>query len=224
MKEIIKKIPFIGNFARRIYWRTKSRPFTGSEEYWEQRYGEGGNSGVGSHGKFAEFKAEVINGFVAEHDVESVIEFGCGDGNQLELARYPSYLGFDVSETAVSLCRQLFENDESKDFRLIGQYDGEKANLTLSLDVIYHLTEDAVFEKYMKNLFDASNQYVIIYSSDSEDNRGYEGTYIKHRVFTNWVKDNRPDWKLSVKIPNKYPYHGDYDEGSFADFFVYEKV
>ncbi len=65
--------------------------FPGSDKYWEQRYAVGGNSGVGSYGKFANFKAEVINKFVREHKIKSVIEFGCGDGNQLKLANYPSY-------------------------------------------------------------------------------------------------------------------------------------
>jgi hypothetical protein len=46
---------------------------------------------VGSYGKFAAFKAEVLNAFVQEMRVDTVIEFGCGDGNQLTLARYPLF-------------------------------------------------------------------------------------------------------------------------------------
>src|ERR1035438_7415845 len=107
MKEIIKRIPLLGGMAQWIY-RTlltkkiiKQQSFPGSAEYWERRYSNGGNSGVGSYSVFAELKADVLNRFVSTHHVRTVIEFGCGDGNQLSLAEYPSYLGFDVSNTVI---------------------------------------------------------------------------------------------------------------------------
>jgi len=151
------KISLLIDAAKRAYWRLLARgktpdPFPGSAAYWENRYSAGGNSGAGSYGQLASFKADVINDFVATHRVKTVIEFGCGDGNQLSLAKYPSYLGFDVSSTAVSKCRELFKSDPSKSFRLLSEYENEIADLTLSLDVIYHLVEDEIFERYMRNL------------------------------------------------------------------------
>ena len=47
-----------------------------------------------------------------------MIEFGCGDGNQLELAHYPAYVGCDISKTAVAVCQEKFINDASKIFFL----------------------------------------------------------------------------------------------------------
>ena len=41
-----------------------------SGEYWENRYKANGNSGAGSYNRLAEFKAEVINGFVKENNME----------------------------------------------------------------------------------------------------------------------------------------------------------
>lgn len=229
MKELIKKTPILGRLARRVYRRIRANraapgPFAGSEQYWEERYAAGGDSGVGSHGELAKFKAEIINIFVVQHDLQFVIEFGCGDGSQLRLMNYPSYLGFDVSKTVVSLCRRLFALDGSKEFRLVREYTSEKADLTLSLDVLYHLVEDEVFESHMRTLFDASNRYVIIYSSDSDDNTGYEGTHVRHRKFTEWIQLNLPSWKLSKHVPNKYPFKGDYRTGSIAEFFIYERA
>ena len=224
MKEQIRKIPILGNLARRIYSSIrKPKPFPGSREYWEQRYASGGNSGVGSYDKFRQFKADVINAFVTRNNVISVIEFGCGDGKQLEIANYQKYLGLDVSETVISSCRQ-FAADASKAFELLQDYKGEKADLSLSLDVIYHLVEDEIFEKHMRDLFAAANRHVIIYSSNTDDNRGYEGTHVRHRKFTKWVEDNLHDWRLAEHIPNKYPYKGDYTTGSFADFFIYART
>ena len=229
MKAMIKRIPVLGDIAGHIYWKLvtskkRIKPFAGSGEYWKLRYSIGGNSGVGSYGKFAEFKAEVLNAFVATHDTRSIIEFGCGDGNQLRYVNFPNYLGFDISETVVSQCRNLFAADKTKSFRLMCEYAGEKADLVLSLDVIYHLVEDEVFEQYMRTLFGASDQYVIIYSSDSDDNRGFERTHVRHRNFTKWIQEKLPHWRLTEHIRNRYPYRGDYRHGSFADFFVYQKV
>lgn len=228
MSEIHRRLSNLKDAAKRFYWgllasSKTATPFPGSEAYWEKRYSEGGNSGVGSYALFAEFKAEVLNEFVAKHGVQRVIELGCGDGNQLLLAKYPSYLGFDVSSTAVTRCQELFKSDPSKSFRPMGEYNGEKADLTLSLDVIYHLVEDRVFESYMRTLFEASERFVVIYASDSDDNRGYEGTHVKHRKFTQWLSKNMSGWNLVEHLPNRYPYRGDYLKGSFAEFFIYEK-
>jgi SAM-dependent methyltransferase len=230
MKEMIKRIPVLGGVAKRIKGtlapskNTEAEPFPGSAEYWEKRYSAGGDSGVGSYGFFAEFKADVLNDFVAKHGVQSVIEFGCGDGNQLTMAKYPSYLGFDVSSTAISQCREKFKSDSNKSFRLMSEYSADTADLTLSLDVIYHLVEDAVFAQYMQTLFRASNRYAIIYASDTDDNSDHAGTHVRHRKFTQWVQQNMVGWKLSEHVKNRYPYKGDYRKGSFADFFIFEKV
>src|SRR5689334_14993422 len=85
----------------------------GSASYWADRYQAGGNSGVGSYGVLADFKAATLNDFVAANNVGSVIEFGCGDGNQLSLANYPRYLGLDVAKGAIELCRTRFGGDRS---------------------------------------------------------------------------------------------------------------
>ena len=73
------------------------RPFPGSAPYWEQSYRKGGNSGAGSYGRLARFKADYLNGFIAQRRFQSILEFGCSDGAQLQLSAYPSYVGVDVS-------------------------------------------------------------------------------------------------------------------------------
>ena len=105
---------------------TQSIPYTA--RYWEQRYKQGGNSGTGSFGKLAEFKAEIVNSFINKYGIVSVIEYGCGDGNQLKLANYPKYIGFEVSPTAISLCQKIFQNDGTKSFKLMSKYNGNGFN------------------------------------------------------------------------------------------------
>jgi len=194
-----------------------------SSKYWEGRYAAGGNSGVGSYNRLAEFKAEILNDFVKKHSINSVIEFGCGDGNQLSLAQYPRYLGFDVSQTAINICKNKFSDDKTKEFRLLDAFSGEKAELTLSLDVIYHLIEDSIFENYMKILFGTSTKFVIIYASNKTSSQWIQ--HVKHRKFTDWVETNKKNWKLLQFIPNKYPTQDDKGNDpstSFADFYIFE--
>ena len=198
----------------------KHIPFPGSEDYWAHRYNSGGNSGAGSYHKLAEFKAEIINDFVKGNEVKTIIEYGCGDGNQLKLSRYPSYVGFDVSPKVIALCRDIFRNDRTKNFRLMSEYKGEAAQLTLSLDVIYHLIEDDVYHSYMERLFNSSERFVIIYSSNFDAEQRY---HERPRQFTKWVETNVSHWKLIRHIPNRFPYNGD-EEGSFSEFYIYEKA
>jgi SAM-dependent methyltransferase len=207
-------------------WRQRSR-FRGSGEYWERRYRHGGSSGVGSWGDLAAFKAETLNGIVREHAVHSVIDFGCGDGSQLALANYPSYLGLDVSKTAVDLCRKRFAGDPGKRFHLYTAAFPDdvpppaRAQLALSVDVLYHLVEDSVFERHLRDVFGSADRLVVIYSSDFA--REEPVPHVRHRAFTAWVSANLPGWQLRQRIPNRFPYREADGSGSLADFFVYER-
>lgn len=221
-KHSLKKIPLLRGAVSTI--RRILRPlrrFPGSEAYWIRRYAGGGNSGPGSYGMLAEFKARELNAFVTENNIRTIMEFGCGDGNQLRLADYPDYTGFDISPHAIERCCETFSSDPSRRFKLTTEYSGEKAELTLSLDVIYHLIEDDVYDSYMRQLFDASTQFVVIYSSNREEpvTRGH---HVRHREFTQWVAAHRPGWTLSKHIPNEHEYDGDATKGSSAEFFYFK--
>lgn len=226
-KNFLRSIPGINTIARsvaRAIGKKKrgNAEFAGSGTYWESRYQSGGNSGRGSYGELAQYKADYLNSFVQENRVESVIEFGCGDGNQLLLAKYPNYIGFDVSETAVSVCREKFAADPAKAFRLVEDYQGDKADLTLSLDVIYHLVEDHVFEEYMKLLFESATRFVIIYSSNCDERQ--PAPHVRHRLFSDKIDKDYRDWRLVQHVKNPHPLVPGEDRGSFADFFAYSKL
>jgi hypothetical protein len=95
--------------------------------------------------------------------------------------------------------QRIFGADPTKTFDVMSKYSGQKGNLTLSLDVIYHLVEDDILEHYMRTLFDASVRYVIIYSSDSNNNRGFEGTRVRHRKFSRWIQEHLPNLEATIK-------------------------
>lgn len=211
-------------FVKKAVKKLSGRTFTNSENYWIQRYDYGGNSGPGSYSHLAQFKADILNEFVQEHEISRIIEYGCGDGNQLKLARYPSYLGFDISTKAIALCKKIFKDDNSKEFKLMSEYQGETACLTLSLDVIYHLVEDDIYFAYMRRLFSSSNCFVIIYSSNADENPDSVMPHVRHRKFSSWVEENQPNWRLLQYIPNRFPFKGNVNEGSHADFFIYQRA
>lgn len=200
--------PFFERWIKSI----RNSLFPGSASYWENHYRAGGDSGTGSYGSSAEYKADFLNQFVKDHDINSVIEFGCGDGNQAMQFHFPSYIGLDISATAIDKCRNACKDDPSKKFFTYDVKSGAlKAELAISLDVIYHLIEDKVYDNYMRRLFESASRYIIIYAWDVEDEKKY---HVRHRRFSNWISINFPRFKLIDKV----------SKTSLCDFFVYQKI
>lgn len=223
-KKSIKKIPII----RHVIQKIQNMTFPGSERFWEDNYNAGNNSGPGSYNRLAEFKAEIINDFITINEISSAIEFGCGDGNNLSLINYPKYIGLDVSPTAIKQCINKFTNDFSKSFYVYNSLsflDNHSlfcAELSLSLDVIYHLIEDDIFIKYLTHLFQSSQKYVIIYSRDYNEKQIF---HQRSRKFSSWISENEKSFKLVNQIENPYKYNlRDPNNTSNANFYFYERI
>lgn len=207
----------------RVVRRAKRSSFVGSEPYWERRYSAGGNSGAGSYGRLASYKAEYIEALLSEHGVSSAIEFGCGDGNQLSLIAYPSYVGVDVSATAVQRCRERFGDDSSKSFLRLCElgHASPDFDLSLSLDVVYHLVEDEAYFAHLDALFSYSRRLVLVYSSNIEE---WGSSHVRHRRFVDDVETRYGDWRLARADRNPYEADSlDATELSLASFFLFEK-
>lgn len=217
LKKWIKKIPVIGNLAVGIKRKIKPFPYETSEKYWVDRYKNGGNSGRGSYNAFAEHKAEVINNFIKKHNIQSVIEFGSGDGNQLEYFNFKNYIGYEISPAAIEICKEKFSHDDSKKFYHNDEYKKTSSELTMSLDVIYCLTEDEAYNEYMNRLFECSNKYVLIFSSNHSNNK-LSRPHMKHRVFTDWIKQNKPEFEQIDFVKNRLAKAEQY----VSDFYFFE--
>lgn len=198
--------------------------FKGSNDYWRRRYRYGGDSGLGSSGESAAYKAKVLNQLVREKKLETVIEFGCGDGRQLELAEYPRYFGLDISPDAVAWCRQRFAGDASKSFALLDEYTGQTADLSISLDVLFHLVEDEVYFDYLDRLFNAGRRFVVVYAT-STDSAPRTLRHVRHRPVETNIVTRFPGFarmsELEAMLPP--PPLGD-GEGGPARFFIYRRV
>jgi hypothetical protein len=223
MREYGRPVPSIRGAANRLLRRGHPRQFGNSASYWDERYRRRGNSGAGSYGKLAAFKAEVVNEVAAGRPV---IEWGSGDGSQLAWFDVPSYIGVDVSPAAVEAWRLRYSSDQKRQFLTLEEAHNlrPRAPISLSLDVVYHLVEDAAFEGHMHDLFVSATDTVLIYSSNFEDN-GQSAPHVRHRLFTDWVKRNAVQWALREHIPNRYPWDPQRpDTTSFSEFYIFNRT
>lgn len=197
--------------------------FFESEVYWEKRYKTGGDSGSGAYGRLAKFKSNQINDFLEKNKINDIVELGCGDGANLKLYNFKNYTGFDVSKTIIKSNKKRFKK-KNYQFDLIKNLDeSKKYDLALSLDVLYHLTEEKIFEKYLNSLFNISSKYVIIYSSNFES-FDYLNAHVRHRKFENKVPKS---FELIDHIPNIFKskaIHDQSGENSVCDFFIYKRI
>ena len=197
-----------------------------SGEFWNEHYKNNGNSGTGSYHRLAEFKAEIVNQFIKDEKIETVIEIGCGDGNQLSLIYYSNYTGVDVSEVIVEKNKQNYQDDQTKQFFCTKtereKYINKKYDMAISMDVIFHLLEDQVFYNYMEDLFFVAKKYVVIYSSNHEEYTKWPE--YRHRNFISYIQEKISGWELYQYIPNRYPYKiGEEETTSASDFYIFKK-
>lgn len=180
------------------------QPAFNAEKYWEDRYKSGSNSGSGSYGKFAEWKGEFMQSFIDSRHIQSIIDIGCGDGNQLSYFKCPTYFGLETSPTAIEQCMKKFKNDKSKLFVNLNQYltkvgSAFRANCVISLDVLLCLVDLSKFNEHLRQLFTLASNYVVIYAADVDR---VAAPHIIYRKFTDVVRETYPNWVLMEKVTN----------------------
>lgn len=205
-------------------WPWSGTAFTSSGAYWQRRYRRGGTSGAGSYGRLAAYKAGVVNGLVQERGIRSVVEFGSGDGNQAALFTFPDYTGVDLVPQVVAAARARFAARPGWRFLTTAEDAAEAGSyeLALSLDVIYHLVEDAVYDAYMRRLCAAAGRYLLVYASDRDDSA--TGTaHVRHRAYSRWIAAHAPELRPLRDWQHPYPMTPDSDprQTSFAAFRLF---
>lgn len=196
-----------------------------SGKYWTERYQNGRNSGSGSYGRLAEYKAETINALVAERGITSVVELGSGDGNQASLFDIPTFTGIDISPLVVERANKRFADRSGWRFVQSDRFDvtPRAFDMAMSLDVIYHLVEDAVFDQYMRDLTTLADKYVLVYASDHDEQA--HSVHVRHRAYSTWMTQNAPQFELTKTYQHPYPMEegADVDQTSFAFFRLFRR-
>ncbi|MCH2197912.1 MAG: class I SAM-dependent methyltransferase [Flavobacteriales bacterium] len=210
-----------------LFSRLFKRSKFDSASYWEDRYAQGGNSGEGSYQHFADYKAEVINQLIDEFNLNSAVEFGCGDGNQLNMFRFEKYYGLDVSTTIISRLSKRFEDRPDLSFQVYKTGTSKeipRCDATLSIDVIYHLTEPHVYDAYMNDLFASAESMVIIYAWNEVYVEGSHPNHVHPRLFTKDIEERYPEWELSRKLDNpNHPRAQNKLATTPAEFYIYTR-
>lgn len=187
-----------------------------SIEIWKRRPD---NSGLGSRGQLAKFKADFVSKFVKDNNIQTMIDFGCGDLHNSSMIEVPSYLGVDIVE------HKMPENPKADVFETtVSRFDEfeceEPADMVLCMDVLYHILENE--QDYLKaaleNMLKSTKKYLVIYAQDSYD----KNIVWKGHMF------NCPWRQLLEKMEVNLVYHQkqeEYGDGPRSDavFFVYEK-
>lgn len=184
--------------------------------YWDRRYREGRTSGAGSEGAEGAYKAAYLSRFIAEHDVRTTVDWGCGDGQVLSLVELGTvqYTGVDVSQTIIERMSARFPHHSFVGPHTAAHNWRDAYDVALSFDVLFHFPDDTDYFAYLDHVFQSATKYVIIYSSN--DDTGRTARHVYRRKFTPDVAERFPHWKLVAEEPPL-------QEG-LASFFVYERV
>jgi SAM-dependent methyltransferase len=166
---------------------------------------------------------------VKTNGIQSIIEFGCGDGNQLALFKVDKYTGVDISKKSIELCSTKYGTESGKSFHIYNPQEFDiltkvgQSDASMSLDVIYHLIEDEDFKKYISDLFAYAKKYVIIYSSNTDQQDALQSQHVRHHKFTGHIISHFNKWNLIKEIKNPFPLKDNQKQESFADFYIFEK-
>ena len=189
------------------------------DRYWENRYKSGRDSGEGSYGKSAEYKASIINNYINKLDIKTIGDYGCGDGNQISLlSGFELYHGYDISNFIVDSNIVKFE-DKYNMFFYKNIIDLPECDLNMTLDVLYHICLISEYTTYLMNLFNKSKKYVLIYSTNRVEDFELTGDndYAYHRRFKDWVEENILNFELVEKLDN--PLY----ETNTVNFYLYKR-
>lgn len=173
------------------------------KNYWEYRYANGNSSGSGSYGENAEFKAKVIDRIIKENNIKKLVDFGCGDGNQISLIKSDVfYTGYDISKTAISLCEEKFKGDEKKRFILYDPLTFKPKpvyEMSMSLDMLFHVTKEEDWLYTINCICSSSNDVILIITNTEEiKNEYFPHVNFKRKILP--ILDNRKDVTIEEVI------------------------
>jgi len=162
--------------------------------YWEDRYKKGQNSGSGSYGQNADFKAEIVNRVIDEYKCKDMVEFGCGDANQMNLFKRIPYVGYDISPTIITQNRAKYKNMKDVIFQDIDMgctFDKFK-DISICVDVLFHLTIEEDWLKLIDHVCNAAKKVIVITTNTEEVKEEYfPHVNFKRRILP--VLDSRSD-------------------------------
>jgi SAM-dependent methyltransferase len=181
--------------SERLYVQTVPVP-PGSVAYWDQRWVLGPPC-PGSRGDEAAAKAAWLSTLVRGSGARSLVDLGCGDGTVGALVDVESYVGVDVSHVALA---QAMARRPDRSYLLVPPGTGAAqvtvvADIAASMDVVFHLLDDAEYRTWMARLFGSARRLVAVYGTDYDS---FPEGHMRHRHLTRDVAaaSFTRDWTL----------------------------
>lgn len=117
-----------------------------TQNYWNQRYLNGGDSGYGSYDEQLRKKLKWLSGL----PIKSITDIGCGDfnlgKNLLKLYPSASYIGYDISDVIIKRNQKIYP------YEFTTKFPHFNFDLTLCIDVLYHVLDDNEYSALIINL------------------------------------------------------------------------
>ena len=129
---------------------------TSYDELWQTAWGD-----IQRHGPVHRHATEDLLRIVAALDVRTILDVGCGSGDNLEaLARENRYelSGVDVSEQALAIARQRVPNASLGVLDVQRDWRPQTYDLVMSLQVVEHLLDDV---SAIRNMAKMARRYLL---------------------------------------------------------------
>jgi SAM-dependent methyltransferase len=135
-----------------------------SEGTWGRDGTGTGTSGTGSTLEITREYRAYVEDFIRKHDVQSVVDAGCGDWGFSSAMNWgdASYLGVDIASDVIATVRRKHEKGKIR-FQ-VGDIteDLPAADLLISKDVLQHLSNELVQKFIENNLRQGKYKWVIL--------------------------------------------------------------
>jgi len=199
---------------------------TSSHQYWADRYLHTNFQNSSGNGRLKfrlSYKAKMLNKIFKTYEITKVADFGCGDGLLASKLKITKYYGIEINSEIVDNLKNKFLG--KNEFEFSTKFESQwrnKIDASISVDVIFHLIEEDVYQKYMNELFFADAKYVVIRAYNHKSQGTGRNSHILHREFLNTIKKYFPNYNLvNVSSPRRrHIYLSDSDKNQF---FVFKK-
>jgi len=175
------------------------------KEYWDSRYkrwglqevgGSSGTSSVGGGGRINKYLYllrkkswdDILRDMNIDLSPQSVLDVGCGTGywaGYFINRGIQSYTGIDVSPTVIEHLSEKYPDHEFINLDMGTEMNlRKKFDIINAYDVLYHITNEAKFEKVFSNFASLSKEGALcVISGYFDDCQKDAAPHVKHRSF-----------------------------------------
>jgi hypothetical protein len=141
------------------------------KEFWENKYDQGGISGLGSIGLYRNWKWNKIVQNCGKN-IKSIIDVGCGDlrfwqhpiANRIMKGDNFTYWGIDVAENIIKRNVKFYPDGRFICAPAHVRQPQLRASVVLGLDLLFHIMDDRDYFRTVQNLCRYANLYLVIYT------------------------------------------------------------